>query len=168
MSTKEVDNMVKKGTYEKNIPVCDVDLKKYSGLWFEIAKLPAKGQNGLSNVTAHYIPQKSGKIRVINRGYKNGKKKGIKGYAWPRDKECGGGLYVQFFWPFKSDYNVIRLAPDYRYAVVAGEDKSALWILSRTPEMQVEDLEEILYFVQSKGFNVRNLVHTPQEGKRRL
>lgn len=156
-----------KGSNMKNVPVCNVDLKRYSGIWFEIAKLPARGQNGLSNVTATYIPQKSGKIRVINKGYRNGKKKGIKGYAWPRDKRCRGALYVRFFWPFKSEYNVLSIAPDYRYAVVAGDDKDSLWILSRTPQMSMHDLEEILYFVKAEGFNVRKLMHTPQDGKRR-
>ncbi|WP_312652476.1 lipocalin family protein [Proteiniclasticum sp.] len=160
--------MSKKGNINKNIPVCNVDLKRYSGIWFEIAKLPARGQNGLSNVTATYTPKKNGKIRVINKGYRDGRKKGIKGYAWPRDRSCRGGLYVRFFWPFKSEYNVIRLASDYRYAVVAGEDKDSLWILSRKPEMNMQDLEDILYFVKAEGFNVRKLVHTPQSGKRRL
>lgn len=145
--------------------VCDLDLNRYLGKWYEIGKLPAPGQSGLDNVTATYTMRKNGKIRVKNAGYKNGKKKGIKGSAWLRDEKCAGGLYVQFFWPFKGDYNVIRLASDYRYAVVMGDSRSSLWILSRTPRMKKEDLREILSFLKAHGFKVEKITKTKQDGK---
>lgn len=156
MNTKE--------NQRNNLLVCDLDLNRYSGKWYEIGKLPAKGQNGLRNVTATYTPLKNGKIRVENVGYKREKKKGIRGYAWQREKNCTGGLHVQFFWPFKSDYNVIMLASDYRYAVVTGQDKSSLWILSRTPQMKNEDAHEILRFLRLHGFDVGKMTKTKQDG----
>jgi len=149
----------------KKIPlVCDLDLNKYLGKWYEIGKLPARGQSGLDHVTATYTMRKNGKIKVENAGFKNGKKKGIKGSAWLRDEKCAGGLYVQFFWPFKGDYNVIKLASDYRYAVVMGEHRSSLWILSRTPRMKKEDLREILSFLKSYNFKVERITKTKQDG----
>ena len=147
----------------KNIEIiCDLDLEKYLGQWYEIAKFQARGQNGLENVRAIYSLKDNGKIKVDNSGYKNGKKKGIKGSAWLRDKSCTGGLYVRFFWPFKSEYNVIKLKSDYGYAVVTGDSKNSLWILSRTPEIGKEDYKEILNFLGTKGFNIENLVKTVQ------
>ena len=158
--------MKSNGMDEKKIPlVCDLDLNRYLGKWYEIGKFPARGQNGLDHVTATYTMKNNGKIRVENAGYKNGKKKGIKGSAWLRDEKCAGGLYVQFFWPFKGDYNVIRLAPDYRYAVVMGDSRSSLWILSRTPRMKKEDLREILSFLKSYDFKVESITKTKQDGK---
>lgn len=150
----------------KKIPLlCSLDLQKYQGLWYEIGKLPARGQTGLTHVTATYHLGKDGKIIVENKGYKNGKRKGIRGKAWPRDEKCTGGLYVQFFWPFKGDYSVIKLAEDYRYAVVMGEKKSSLWILSRTPQMRKEDLLDILRFLKRHGFPVENIRKTNQDGQ---
>ena len=156
MSSNEKNNL--------SLIICDLDLKKYSGKWYEIGKLPAPGQSGLRNVTATYTPQKNGKIRVVNVGYKKGKKKGIKGYAWQREKDCTGGLHVRFFWPFKGEYNVIMLAPDYRYAVVMGEDKSSLWILSRTPEMKKDDSAEVFRFLAHHSFDVKRITKTKQDG----
>lgn len=144
--------------------ICDLDLNKYLGKWYEIGKLPARGQSGLTNVTATYSMRKNGKILVDNAGYRNGKKKGIKGSAWLRDEKCGGGLYVQFFWPFKGDYNIIKLASDYRYAVVMGDSRNSLWILSRTPKMKEEDLKEILSFLKDHSFKVEKIIKTKQDG----
>ena len=144
--------------------VCEFDLEKYLGTWYEIGKLPARWQNGLHNVTATYVKGKKGKILVKNVGYKKGKKTGIEGKAWVRDKKCNGGLYVQFFWPLKGEYNVIKLAPDYRYALVTGDTKRSLWILSRTPKMQREDLKEIFGFLKTQGFKVEKIRKTKHDG----
>ena len=59
--------------------LCSLDLHRYLGLWYEIGKLPARGQMGLTHVTATYRLGKDGKIIVENKGYKNGKKRGISG-----------------------------------------------------------------------------------------
>lgn len=142
--------------------ICDLDLKKYLGKWYEIGKFPARGQTGLENVTAVYTLKDNGEITVDNRGYKNGKERGIKGSAWLRDEKCTGGLYVRFFWPFKGEYNVIKLASDYRYAVVMGKDKSSLWILSRTPKMDNKDYQEILVFLDTKNFETNKILRTFQ------
>ncbi len=143
--------------------ICDLDLSKYLGKWYEVAKFAVKEQKDLDNVTATYSIKSNGKIKVHNVGYKDNKKRGIKGSAWLRDKECNGGLYVRFFWPFKSEYNVIKLANDYRYAVVTGQSKDRLWILSRTPQMINKDYSEIISFLERKDFNINNITKTNQD-----
>ncbi len=143
--------------------ICDLDLKRYLGKWYEIGKLSASEQKGFDNVSAFYSLRKNGKIKVHNVGYKKGSKKGITGSAWLQDEKCNGNLFVRFFWPFKGEYNVIKLASDYRYAVVMGESKSSLWILSRTPKMDKEDAQEIIDFLDHLGFNVQNITKTKQD-----
>lgn len=143
--------------------ICDLDLEKYLGKWYEIAKYAVKEQKGLDNVTATYSLKDNGKIEVYNAGYKEGKKRSIKGSAWQRSEECSGGLYVRFFWPFKSEYNVIKLALDYRYAVVSGEKKDRLWILSRTPQIDQKDYQEIINFLVDKGFDITSISKTKQD-----
>lgn len=142
--------------------VCDLDLRQYLGKWYEVGRLSVKEQAGLDNVTATYSLKDNGKIKVHNQGYKNGRQVGIKGSAWLRDEACNGGLYVRFFWPLKGEYNVIKLAADYRYAVVMGEKKSSLWILSRRPQMAKNDYREIFEFLKSKDFETDKIIKTPQ------
>lgn len=148
---------------KNNIPVvCDLDLDKYLGKWYEIAKFETKHQMDLDNVTATYSLKDNGKIKVHNVGYKNGRKRAIKGSAWLQDKECTGSLYVRFFWPFKSDYQVIHLPSDYRFAVVMGKEKDSLWILSRSPKMKRTDYKAIVKKLKEQGFQVNKLMKTKQ------
>lgn len=150
---------------ENNKPalVCDLDLEKYLGKWYEIAKFSTKEQKGMDNVSASYSLKKSGKIKVYNKGYKKGKKRSITGSAWLRNEACKGGLYVRFFWPFKSEYNLIKLAKDYRYAVVMGKEKDKLWILSRTSKMNRKDYKAILKFLEKENFDTQAILKTKQK-----
>lgn len=143
--------------------VCDLDLDKYLGVWYEIAKMSSRSQMGLDNVSAKYSLKKNGKIRVHNVGFKNRKKKQITGTAWLKDASCKGAFNVRFFWPFKADYNVILLADDYRYAVVMGKSKSQLWILSRSHKLNNRDYKHIIGYLDERGFKTRKLIETKQD-----
>ena len=149
--------------YKGDIPiVCDLDLQRYLGAWYEIGRLPLRSEKGMDNITAIYNLKKNGDIEVINSGYKDGKKKGIRGTAWARDKKCTGALFVRFFWPFKSEYNVIKLDKNYRYAVVMGDTKDTMWILSRTPHMDDKLYSEIIDFLNANGFDIKKIINAKQ------
>src|SRR5690554_743737 len=110
-------NTKKEKKYE--IPaVCDVNIARYIGTWYEIARLPHRFEDGLENVTATYNLRPSGKIEVINAGIRKGKKSKAVGRAWIPDKTCTGRLLVSFFGPFKGQYNIKKLDEEYRYVVV--------------------------------------------------
>lgn len=145
--------------------VCDLDLKRYLGNWYEIGRLPLRSEEGLENITAIYNLKKDGQIEVINSGYKKGKKKEIRGRAWLRNERCTGGLFVRFFWPFKSEYNVIKLDENYRYAVVMGDTKDSLWILNRNPHMDDKTYGEIIDFLNDKDFDIKKIIN-PKQNKR--
>lgn len=149
---------------KRDVPiVCDVDLKRYLGNWYEIGRLPMRSERGLENITAVYNLKKNGDIEVVNSGYKDGKKKGIRGSAWVADKDCPGKLFVRFFWPFKSEYNIIILEKNYRYAVVMGDTKDSLWILSRSPQMDEETYRIIIDYLKDYGFNTKKIINAKQD-----
>ncbi|NLE05266.1 MAG: hypothetical protein GX638_10780 [Crenarchaeota archaeon] len=140
--------------------VAKVDLEKYLGKWFEIARLPAGFQNGCNQTTATYSLLDNGKISVVNECIKNGKYKKAKGTAKVVDKKTGAKLKVSFFWPFYGDYWIIKLGKDYDYAVVGTPNHKYLWILSRTPKMDQKLYKELTQFAKSKGFAIDNLIQT--------
>ncbi len=140
-----------------------VDLERYAGKWYEIARLPHSFEKDMDNVTAFYKIRKRGKIRVINTGYKFCKKKVAKAIGWVPDPNCTGRLMVRFFWPFKSEYRIIRLDEEkYSYAVVTGSNKNYLWILSRKPKMSDRLYKELIDDLHEKGFNVSRIIKVPQ------
>jgi apolipoprotein D and lipocalin family protein len=148
----------------QTVPI--VDLQKYSGKWHEIASFPQQFQKGCHCTTAEYTISEKGYVIVENRCNRdsiNGKQSYIKGKAFA-DKNTGNAkLKVQFFWPFRAKYWIIDLANDYSYAVVSNPNKKYLWILSRTPKMDIEIYQQIIKRLMEKGFDLTKLQNTVQK-----
>ncbi|MGZ3928883.1 MAG: lipocalin family protein, partial [Mucilaginibacter sp.] len=116
---------------------------KYMGTWYEIARFDFRFEKGLDHVTATYTLNNDSTIRVDNKGFsvKEQKWKESIGKAKLTGNGSEGRLKVSFFGPFYAGYNVIAIDPDYRYALVAGNDLSYLWLLSREKVMP-EDVKK--------------------------
>jgi len=148
--------------------VTQVDLNKYSGKWYEIARLPNRFEKGLKCVTATYRLREDGKIEVINRGHKiggPGKISKIKGVARVPDKNQPGKLKVSFFWPFSGNYYIIELEENYRYALVGEPSRKYLWVLSRDKQLDDTIYESLLKKAEQMGFNSEEVVKTKQDCK---
>lgn len=142
-----------------------VDLNRYLGTWYEIASYPAWFQRGCTGTTAEYAQLPDGRIRVINRCFKNsldGPLKESTGKAEVVDKHANARLKVWFFWPFKGDYWIIDLDPDYRWAVVGVPSRKYLWILSRTPTLDDAIYQGIIGRLRGQGYDPARLQRTPQ------
>jgi apolipoprotein D and lipocalin family protein len=146
--------------------VQSVDLTRYTGRWYEIARLPNSFQKKCADsVTANYTMRKDGKIEVLNRCRKaSGEYTTAKGAAKITDKKTNAKLKVTFFWPFYGDYWILDLGPNYEYAVVGEPGRKYLWILSRSPQMDETLYEQLLQKMAAKGFNTEMMVRTSQSG----
>lgn len=145
--------------------VPSVDLEKYMGRWFEIASFPQSFQKGCHCTTAEYSMTDKGYVKVVNTCRKDsadGKVKTADGKAFVVPGSGNAKLRVQFFWPFRGDYWIIDLAPDYSYAVVGDPSRKYLWILCRTPQMDETLYKEIVGRTASKGFDVSKLARNDQ------
>jgi apolipoprotein D and lipocalin family protein len=151
--------------------VSSVDLKKYSGKWFEIARYSNKSQkNCIGNTTMTYTLKTNGNIDVLNECLKkDGTVIDAKGEAKSADKATNSKLEVRFapgYLAFLStswdDYWIIDLDEKYQYAAVGDGDKDNLWIFSRTPKLSDATYQNILRRVEAMGFQPGKLVKTPQ------
>ncbi len=126
--------------------VPSVDLGKYVGRWYEIARLPNRFEKKcISSVTATYTLRPDGNIGVVNQCKKaSGELQTAKGKAKVVDKKTNAKLKVTFFWPFYGDYWILDLGANYEYAVVGDESRKYLWILSRTPQIDDALYQELL------------------------
>ena len=147
-------------------PVSGFELDRYLGTWYEVARLDHSFERGLSNVTATYSLRDDGGVKVINRGYnaEDGEWDEAEGKAYFTGDEDVGQLKVSFFGPFYGGYNVIELDKDgYQYSMVAGPDRSYLWILSRAPDLDDNILERLLARATELGFPVGELILVEHE-----
>ncbi len=149
------------GNPTNDLPTVEkVDLNRYSGLWYEIARLPNSFEKGLECVTATYTLKPNGKVEVLNKGFsaKKGAFKSSKGRAWVPDGNFPGRLKVSFFWPFAGNYYIISLDPDYQYALVGDPSREYLWVLSRTNKLDEAIYAELLSTARTHGFATDQLL----------
>lgn len=142
-----------------------VDLNKYMGKWYEIARLPNWFEKNCTAVTATYNLRDDGKVDVINACHLktvDGKFKQSKGKAWVVDKTTNAKLKVSFFWPFAGKYWIIDLGSNYEYAVVGHPNRDYLWILSRQPHMSDELYNQLITRIQAQGYDLTSLEKTIQ------
>ena len=143
-----------------------VDLRRYVGEWYEIARFPNRFQEDCVGSRAAYTLRDDGKIAVLNQCYEGsftGKLRTAKGTARVNDKNTNAKLRVSFFWPFSGDYWIIDLGKDYEYAVVGHPDRTYLWILSRTKKMDETLYHDILGRLTAQGYDTTKLIRTVQE-----
>lgn len=144
-----------------NSTVSELDLNRYVGKWYEIARFDHIFERGLVGCTANYTLQDNGYIKVVNAGYKktlDGKYDESVGKARRPNEDEPGKLEVAFFANFYADYYVLELASDYRYVLVGSKTDKYLWILSRTPQMEQVDLDFLLKRAKERGYNVDKLI----------
>lgn len=141
------------------------EVKKYTGKWYEIARLDFKWEEGLSKVTAEYTLNDDGSIKVDNKGFHaedNEWRQSI-GKAKFVNEENEGALKVSFFGPFYSGYNVVKIDDEYKYALIFGESLDNMWILSREKTIPNEIKNEYLDFALKSGYKTNELVWTVQD-----
>lgn len=144
-----------------NSAVASVNLNRYMGKWYELARFDHSFEKEMTQCTATYTLLGDGKLEVTNRGMRNGEWKTSTGKG--RLTEEPGVLRVSFFGPFYSDYRIMMLAPDYSYALVGGDSDNYLWILSRTPKLKKDTLDKIIQEAVNRGYNTSELLWVEQE-----
>lgn len=133
-----------------------LDLNRYLGRWYEVARFDHKFERGLTHCTAQYTLKEEGKIKVLNRGKKDGEWDAAEGKA--KTTSTPGLLRVSFFGPFYSDYRILMLDSDYSYALVGSGSDDYLWILSRTPGLPSVTRDKILIEAQRRGYDINKLI----------
>ncbi|BCW88621.1 Outer membrane lipoprotein Blc [Alphaproteobacteria bacterium SO-S41] len=137
-----------------------VDLKRYLGVWHELARYENRFQGPeCLNVTAQYGLDKDGDVSVLNscRNAAGDITDQAEGYAVVADPVSNAKLRVSFFWPFFGDYWIVALADDYSWVIVTAPGREYLWILTRdamTPDVLKDQL---VAKVRALGFDTSQL-----------
>ena len=149
--------------------VNSVDLERYVGKWYEIARFDQSFQKGCTATTATYSVLPNGDIEVVNRcrlDSPNGELKEATGVAWVTDEDSKAKLKVQFFLtcirlPFLAgNYWILALDEDYQYALIGDPSREYLWILNRAPNMDPKIFNELVDYANQLGFDTSKLLMT--------
>ncbi|WP_044873021.1 lipocalin family protein [Pseudomonas sp. LFM046] len=144
-----------------------VDLARYQGTWYELARMPVSFQRGCAQAEAHYDLQDDGSLAVLNRCRTlGGDWKETRGRAEPEEDGRTDKLRVSFdTWLARlipgmaeGKYWVLYLDDDYRTAVVGNPDRRYLWLLSRTPVVSEKVREQLLEVAEGQGYDTDLLI----------
>jgi len=144
--------------------VKNVDIKKYLGIWYEIARYEHSFEKDCKNVTATYSLKENDEIKVVNKctNINTNSLKEVIGSAYSVD-ETNTRLKVSFFWPFYGDYWILDLDENYTYAVIGEPSRKYFWILSRDKKLDENRKNEILKKLPQYGYSEEPLIWTIQE-----
>ncbi|MGC9513238.1 MAG: lipocalin family protein [Fidelibacterota bacterium] len=145
--------------------VPELDLERYMGTWYEIARFNHTFERGLISNQAKYTLRNDGKVQVLNTGIESDNPEKVKkaeAVAYRASEKKNGHMKVRFFPLISSHYIVIDLDKNYQYAVVTSNSKKYLWILSRSKTMNETLYQQLTDKLQKRGFKTQNLIRVSQ------
>lgn len=141
-------------------PIPKLDLNRFTGTWYEIARYPNKREKHcIGDVFVEIaLADKANRFQFIRScAIKNDDREAINGNG-RQDKSGDGKLKVSFLWPFSDKYWVLALSPNGEWALVGSPNHKNLWILSRTKTIGSEMLTEVEAKATAQGFSSAKLI----------
>ncbi|POU18958.1 MULTISPECIES: lipocalin family protein [Acinetobacter] len=160
---------------KQSLPTVEkVELDRYLGIWYEVARKPLYFQNKCNrDVTATYTLNENGNIVVDNRCIKkDGEQTQSGGEAFVQNPPQNTKLKVSFLPDFirwipvgRGDYWVLKLDENYQTVLVGEPKRKYMWILSRDPQLDKNVVNEYLQYAQSVGYDLSDVIHTKQTAR---
>ena len=141
-----------------------VDIGRYIGKWYAVSSLPLFFSKNCKGQTADYEIINDNTISVFNTCFKENGKTTINGKAVVKNTTTNAELIVTFdnfftrLFKVKGDYIIIKLDENYEYVMVGSNDRKSLWIMSRRPDMPIDELNEYKNFAKEIGFDTSKLI----------
>ncbi len=142
----------------------NVDLSRFQGKWYEIARLPRTTQTDCHGTTAFYSQASNGTFSFVNQcnvGSATGPLTTVSMIASVPDPSVAAKLVLDVG-GYSGDYWILEVGPDYDYAVVGHPSREYLWILSRSPALDATTMQGVVDRAQSRQFDTSQLLYTPQ------
>ncbi len=146
-------------------PVSYVDSKRFSGLWYEIARTYNDYEKDCVAATVEYVLEDDNRYRVNNRCFDTTMTGDLilyEGTAEPLEGDSMHQMEMTYFWIFSQDYNVLYLDEDYTTAIISDKDFEQLWVMHRKPEISQIKLAKLLALLE-KNMDLDRLIYTPQD-----
>ena len=143
-----------------------VDVPRFMGDWYVIATIPTPFEKGAFNALERYRLTDEGFIDTTftyNRDGFDGPEKTMRAKGFVREEGNGAVWGMQFIWPLRADYRVMYVADDYSATVIGRNQRDYLWIMARTPALPQGQLDSLLAFCRSQGYDLSELRMVPQK-----
>ena len=143
-----------------------VDIDRFMGDWYVIANIPTFIEKEAHNAVESYRMADDGTIETtftFNKGSFDGETKVYQPRGFVRDKTSNAVWDMQFIWPFKAEYRIIYLEPDYSLTVIGRTKRDYVWIMARKPSIPDQDYQRMLMFIREQGYDPQKVMKVPQD-----
>ena len=155
------------GTVPTIPTVATLDLERFMGNWYVIASIPTSFEKNAYNAVESYRLADDGSIETtfrFNKGGFDGPEKIYRSRAYVMDNASNAYWGMQFVWPFKAEYRVVYLAPDYSLTIIGRSKRDYVWIMARTPFITDANYTQALALIASYGYDIQRVKKVPQSG----
>ena len=142
-----------------------VDIHRFMGPWYVIASIPTFLEKGAHNAVESYELEDNGTIKTTFTfldGSFDGKEKTYHPTGFVVDKQSNAVWRMQFLWPFKADYRIVYVSPDYNQTVIGRLKRDYVWIMARTPHISDAEYDKLLSIVKARGYDPTKVERVPQ------
>ncbi|MDJ0801383.1 MAG: lipocalin family protein [Desulfobacterales bacterium] len=146
--------------------VASVDLERFMGDWYVIASIPTSFEKDAYNALENYRLDADGTVATTftyHKGAFDGPLKTYTSRGFIRGDSGNAVWGMQFIWPFKAEYRIIYLTPDYTQTVIGRSKRDYVWVMARTPAIPANDYERILTLLTDVGYDLQRLQRVPQQ-----
>lgn len=143
-----------------------VELDRFMGPWYVIANIPTFIEKGAHNAVEKYTLNKDGSIATeftFRDGAFDGEQKRYTPTGYVVNRETNAEWGMQFLWPFKSEFLISYLDPEYRVTIIARSKRDYAWIMARSPVISEDDYKKALDFLRANGYDTRHVQRVPQK-----
>jgi len=155
---------------DKSLPTAEnVDLERFMGDWYVIANIPTFIEKGAHNAVESYAMNEDGSIATtfrFNADSFNGEIKEYNptGYVSADSNSVWG---MQFIWPFKAEFVIAYLSPDYQHTIIARSARDYVWVMSRSAEIDEKTYDELINLCVAMGYQKELIEKIPHNSKQR-
>ncbi len=145
--------------------VSSVDLNRFMGDWYVIANIPTRFERGATNAVESYSLNDKGEIETtftFRSGSVDGPLKTMKPKGFVYNETTQAEWRMQFLWPLKSEYLIIFLDDDYMTTMIGRSKRDYLWIMARTPTLPQEQIDQMIEYAVSLGYDRTAIQRVPQ------
>lgn len=144
--------------------VAQVDLQRFMGDWFVLAHIPAGAEKNAYNAVESYELEEDGTIAttyIFREGGFDGELETLQPNGRVRDQETNAEWGMQFIWPFRSEFLITHLSEDYQTTIIGRTKRDYAWIMARTPELPVGELDALVALLEDQGYDVSEVRLVP-------
>lgn len=142
-----------------------VDLQRFMGDWYVIGFIPLAPEKDAHNGIESYELAEDGRINTTYRFRDGSFEAPLKTFtptAWVVEGSNNSQWKMQFIWPFKADYRIAYLAPDYSVTIIARQSRDYVWLLAREPELAEGVRQDMERRIAAMGYSMEQFIYQPQ------